>query len=99
MIGFLIVGSVLGIAGIIGLHCLIEEDKQGRLWFWILLLVIGCRLIGYYIRGGDVDDYKQQAIDKGYAHFVIVDKKSGRTEFQWKEIKPSKKVDGEINIK
>lgn len=50
---------------------------------WIAVVVIIALLICAFVAAGQRDDLKQEAVDRGFAEWVV--KGQDETEFKWKE--------------
>ena len=59
-------------------------DTLGGLLFGIAFGLIFGITIGGSMVTEDMTKLKQEAIQHGYAHYIVVDSLGGKTEFQWK---------------
>ena len=50
---------------------------------WIAVAIIIALLICAFTAAGQRDDFKQEAVDRGFAEWVV--KGQDKTEFKWKE--------------
>lgn len=50
---------------------------------WIAVAIITVLVICAFVAAGQRDDFKQEAVDRGFAEWVV--KGQDKTEFKWKE--------------
>ena len=50
---------------------------------WVAIAIIIVLVVSAFVAAGQRDDLKQEAVDRGFAEWVI--KGQNKTEFKWKE--------------